>query len=58
MKPINRAGERNALFESGHASGEETLYLLRSPANSARLLDAVRGLEAGGGERELIEPED
>ena len=45
--------------ESEWASVEETLYLLRSPANAARLLDAVRGLEAGGGDaHELIEPED
>jgi antitoxin YefM len=36
---------------------EETLYLLRSPRNAARLLDAVRGLEAGRGEEHaLIEP--
>ena len=39
------------------ASIEETLYLLQSPANAARLLDAIRGLEAGEGEEhELIEP--
>ena len=39
------------------SSIEETLYLLGSPKNAARLLDAVRGLEAGGGvEHELIEP--
>jgi antitoxin YefM len=39
------------------ASIEETLYLLRSPANAARLLEAIAGLEAGGGEEhELIEP--
>ncbi|MEO7634848.1 MAG: type II toxin-antitoxin system prevent-host-death family antitoxin [Sphingomicrobium sp.] len=39
------------------ASIEETLYLLQSPANAARLLDAIRGLEAGEGvEHELIEP--
>ena len=45
--------------ESEWASVEETLYLLRSPVNATRLLDAVRGLEAGGGEaRELIEPKD
>jgi len=45
--------------ESEWASIEDTLYLLRSPANAARLLDAVRGLEAGGGDaRALIEPED
>jgi antitoxin YefM len=43
--------------ESDWASIEETLYLLHSPANAARLLDAVRGLEAGEGEEhELIEP--
>jgi len=39
------------------ASIEETLYLLQSPKNAKRLLEAVRGLEAGGGEEhELIEP--
>ena len=30
------------------ASIEETLYLLRSPKNAERLLDAVRGFEQGG----------
>ena len=39
------------------ASIEETLYLLQSPANAKRLIDAIRGLEAGEGvEHELIEP--
>lgn len=39
------------------ASIEETLYLLQSPNNAKRLLEAIRGLEAGEGiERELIEP--
>jgi len=43
--------------ESGWASLQETLYLLSTPANAARLLDAIRGLEAGEGEEhELIEP--
>ena len=43
--------------ESDWASIEETLYLLRSPANAERLLEAVRGLENGEGEEhELIEP--
>jgi antitoxin YefM len=32
------------------ASIEETLYLLRSPRNAERLLDAVRGFEAGSDE--------
>ena len=45
------------ISESEWASIEETLYLLRSPKNAARLLESVRGLEAGGGEEhELIEP--
>lgn len=36
---------------------EETLYLLQSPKNAERLLEAIRGLEAGEGEEhELIEP--
>lgn len=34
---------------------EETLYLLRSPANAKRLLDSIAEWDAGGGEvRELI----
>lgn len=36
----------------------ETLHLLSSPTNAARLLTAIRELEAGGGtERELVEGE-
>ncbi len=39
------------------ASIEETLYLLRSPANAKRLLESIAELEAGGGEEhELIRP--
>ena len=39
------------------SSIEETLYLLSSPKNAERLLEAIRGLEAGEGvEHELIEP--
>jgi antitoxin YefM len=38
------------------ASYEETRYLLRSPANAARLLASVEALESGEGqERALIE---
>lgn len=36
------------ISESEWASIEETLYLLRSPTNAARLLEAVRGFESGG----------
>lgn len=39
-----------------YASLEETRYLLRSPANAARLIEAVADLDqAGGTERELLE---
>jgi antitoxin YefM len=38
------------------ASMDETTYLLSSPKNAERLLEAVRGLKAGEGEaRDLIE---
>lgn len=35
------------ISESEWASIEETLYLLRSPKNAQRLLEAVRGFERG-----------
>lgn len=39
------------------ASIEETMYLLSSPKNAARLLESIAELEAGGGEvHELIYP--
>lgn len=39
-------------------SWEETLHLLRSPANAARLMQSIAELEAGKGvEHELIEPQ-
>lgn len=45
------------LSESDWSSIEETLYLLSSPANAARLLESIRGLEAGEGEEhDLIKP--
>jgi antitoxin YefM len=45
------------IAQSEWESIEETLYLLRSPRNAARLLDAIRGLDAGEGEEhELLEP--
>ena len=38
------------------ASWEETLHLTRSPANAARLIEAIAELDAGGGTaRKLIE---
>lgn len=42
--------------ESDWASIQETMYLLSSPANAKRLLQAIEGLEAGQGvERDLID---
>jgi antitoxin YefM len=37
------------------ASIEETLYLLRSPANAGRLLDAIAQLDAGEGEEHELD---
>lgn len=43
--------------ESDWASIQETLYLLSSPKNAERLLEAIRGFDAGEGEEhELIYP--
>ena len=43
--------------ESEWASIEETMYLLRSPANAHELLASIAELDAGQGvERDLIQP--
>ncbi len=45
------------ISQSEWNSIEETLYLLQSPKNAERLLEAIRGLDAGEGEEhELIRP--
>lgn len=45
------------ISESEWASIEETLYLLRSPANAKRLMDGIARLDAGKGEEhEPIQP--
>jgi antitoxin YefM len=36
---------------------EETAYLLRSPANARRLLEAIQSLEAGAGEIRDLAPD-
>ncbi|HOI51322.1 MAG TPA: type II toxin-antitoxin system prevent-host-death family antitoxin [Azonexus sp.] len=36
---------------------EETAYLLRSPANAARLIEAVGQLRSGGGEVRELRPD-
>lgn len=55
---ITRKNQRSVVMISleDYESLEETAYLLRSPRNAKRLLEAVAELEAGGGtERELAE---
>ncbi len=55
---ITRNGEQSVVMLSleDYQALEETAYLLRSPANAKRLLDALTELEAGKGvERNLIE---
>ncbi|OKL54137.1 prevent-host-death protein [Bowdeniella nasicola] len=55
---ITRAGHDSVVIISleEYESLRETAYLMRSPANARRLLDAMERLEAGGGEvRGLVE---
>jgi len=51
-------GEGAVLISASEwASIEETLHLLRSPANAKRLLASIAELETGGGEEhELLRP--
>ena len=55
---ITRAGHEPVVLVSleDYESLKETAYLMRSPANARRLLDAMERLEAGrGGVHELVE---
>ena len=55
---ITRAGHDPVVIVSlaDYESLRETAYLMRSPANARRLLDAMERLEAGKGQtRELVE---
>ena len=55
---ITRAGHEPVVVVSleDYESLKETAYLMRSPANARRLLDAMERLEAGRGvARDLIE---
>lgn len=55
---ITRAGHEPVVIVSlaDYESLRETAYLMRSPANARRLLDAMERLESGGGNRHnLIE---
>jgi antitoxin YefM len=55
---ITRSGEASVVMLAleDYKSLEETAYLLRSPKNARRLIEAIAELERGGGtERELTE---
>jgi antitoxin YefM len=55
---ITRGGEQSVVMISllDYKALEETAYLLRSPKNAKRLLEAIADLEGGRGqERTLIE---
>ena len=55
---ITRGGQASVVMLSleDYSSLEETAYLLRSPKNARRLLEAIAELEGGQGtERELAE---
>ncbi|MGC5626718.1 type II toxin-antitoxin system Phd/YefM family antitoxin [Georgenia sp. Z1344] len=55
---VTRAGHESVVIVSlaDYESLRETAYLMRSPANARRLLDAMERLESGGGEvHELTE---
>ncbi len=57
---ITRAGHEPVVIVSleDYQSLRETAYLMRSPANARRLLDAMERLEAGHGEaHDLLEDE-
>jgi antitoxin YefM len=55
---VRPKGEGVVMISQSEWDGmQETMHLLSSPRNAERLLEAIRGLEAGGGvEHELIEP--
>jgi len=55
---ITRSGDDSVVMLSleDYKSLEETAYLLRSPRNARRLIEAIAELERGGGaERDLAE---
>lgn len=56
---ITRSGREPAVIMSlaEYESMKETAYLMRSPVNAQRLIEAIERLEAAEGEkRELIDP--
>lgn len=58
---ITRSGHESVVMVSldDYESLRETAYLMRSPANARRILDAMEELDAGAGvQHDLIDPED
>lgn len=57
---ITRAGHEPVVIVSleDYESLRETAYLMRSPANARRLIDAMERLEAGRGEAHDLLPDD
>ena len=57
---ITRAGREPVVIVSlaDFESLRETAYLMRSPANARRLLDAMERLEAGSGEAHALVDDD
>ncbi|MCX8474257.1 MAG: type II toxin-antitoxin system prevent-host-death family antitoxin [Sphingomonas sp.] len=55
---VRPKGEGVVLVSQSEWEGmQETMHLLSSPANAKRLLDGIKGLDAGlGEEHELIQP--
>ncbi|MGQ4486536.1 type II toxin-antitoxin system prevent-host-death family antitoxin [Streptomyces sp. 372A] len=55
----SRKGNAVLMSEQDFTSWQETIYLLRTPANARRLLDSIAEAEAGGTEyRELADVPD
>jgi antitoxin YefM len=55
---LSKAGTAFLVSEQQWRSMQETVYLLRSPANAQRLMDAVADVEAGRVERhDLLDAE-
>ena len=54
----SRAGNAVLVSETEWEAWQETMYLLRTPANARRLLDSIAQADAGQfRQRELVEPE-
>lgn len=54
----SRAGNAVLVSEAEWEAWQETMYLLRTPANARRLIESIAQADAGKfSERELVDPE-